>query len=960
MPDPRALVPERFAKFYSEIWQRKPYQWQERAAAELASGKIWPALSAPTGAGKTTLIECFLFALACRVDIGGHPLPRRLFWVIDRRSVADQVCERARHVADAIDRGDREMLYAVRRRLAGMADKERNGDAGLVSAVQVRLWRGGLTGDAEGNAHAPLSPCAPAVICTTVDQIGSRMLFRGYGVARGSRPIEAALTATDSLIVLDEAHLSLPFRQTAEAIGQAQQLVDRRPVRPLHVLRISATLDEPVKDAFALTEEELTEPALARRFNAHKPVELRTAKDQVRRCASEARRLADEGAKVVAVVLNTIATARSVYTALRGDGDAILLIGPVRPLNRQGLLDKIPTREEREPLEKPLFVVATQTIEVGVDLDFDALVTACAPFPSLVQRFGRLDRAGEMQGTARAVIVEPPRECPVYREATAETWAWLRQIATEERIDDLGPAAIERLREEAAPPDPPAPPQAPMLGPWHIERLMQTSHDPVPDADVAVFLHGEQALDNADVQICWRADLDSAGDEYAKRMQIRPPHSGELLSLPPGVVRRWLKRQENTGDLSDVESDVTLPPPTSLDSGTWERRALRVRPPQADGPIEVQEIHAAELRPGDVIAVPASYGGCDEFGWAPGSRQPVSDLGNLASRRPRILLPGSPHVAERLGVPEELRQIAQATLIRIDSEELNEEEAYDELLPDIASWLKDGGGFAGKGPLAQEAAKLGVQLAEASSALAAHRGRALPISTLIDDEEHAGDLLIVPPTSMTRRSSSGPVLYETHVQQVAKRARSFSHELGLSEDLLATIELAARNHDAGKLDQRFQAWLNGGMPPDGNKPLAKSGRDPREKRSRDAQRVAEWPQGKRHESISARLVAIVKEWPPGIVRDLLIHLVQTHHGDGRPFRTIVDDPNPVEVVAKIATDPSNGDCVKGVAMSDSEIPWSEHAERFVALNERFGPWGLAALETILVLADRSVSAEEGR
>jgi CRISPR-associated endonuclease/helicase Cas3 len=957
MPDKQALTPERFADFYRKLHGYDPYLWQQRATRELTTGKVWPALFAPTGAGKTTLIECFLFALVCTVQENRRALPLRLFWVIDRRSVADQVFRHAESVVRKIEDGGHEVLELVRERLHGLAGEHSNSARGACNPVQVRLWRGGLTGEAAGDARTPLSPCAPAVICTTVDQIGSRMLFRGYGVARGSRPIEAALSATDSLIVLDEAHLSRPFRQTAAAIERAQRLVEEKSVNPLHLLRISATPDELVEGAFELTAEELAEPALARGFHAHKPVELRTSKDQVRRCAAEARRLASEGAMVVAVVVNTVATARSIYAALRSDGDAVLLIGPVRPLDRQGLLDRIPPREERTQLRRPLFVVGTQTIEVGVDLDFDALVTACAPVPSLAQRFGRLDRKGDMKGAGRGVIVEPPRDCPVYGKATATTWEWLLGISTGGEIDDLGPAAIEQLRKETFPPDPPAPPRAPILGPWHVELLMQTSHDPEPDPDVAVFLHGK--LDDADVQICWRADLDNARADGVERMRARPPHPGELLPVSPGAARRWLKRQTNADDLSDVES-AGEPPPRTSDDGTPERRVLRVRPPGAGGVIEVERIRAVELRPGDIIAVPANYGGCDEFGWAPESRQAVRDLSNLASSRPRILLPGSPQVAERLGVSEELHRAAQTTLNRIEGEELGELEAYEELLPDIVSWLEDGGGFAGESHLAQEAANLGARLDEASGAVDARRGRALPIGTPIANAEHAGDLLIIPPTYAATRSSGKPVLYEEHVEQVAERARSFARQLGLSEELVETIYLAARNHDAGKLDRRFQAWLNDGAQLDANKPLAKSGRNPRERRSREAQRVAEWPRGKRHESISATLVAEVEEWPPGIIRDLLIHLVLAHHGDGRPFRTIADDPDPVEVEAQIATHPSNGDRVKKVVMSDSEIPWYEHAGRFIALNERFGPWGLAALETILVLADRGVSAEEGQ
>jgi len=70
----------------------------------------------------------------------------------------------------------------------------------------------------------------------------------------------------------------------------------------------------------------------------------------------------------------------------------MLIHSRFRPAERESLNEKLTSKQK--PDEQ--IIVATQVVEAGVDISARLLVTELAPWPSLVQRFGRCHRYGEL------------------------------------------------------------------------------------------------------------------------------------------------------------------------------------------------------------------------------------------------------------------------------------------------------------------------------------------------------------------------------------------------------------------------------------------------------------------------------------------------------------------------------------------------------------------------------------
>jgi CRISPR-associated endonuclease/helicase Cas3 len=169
-----------------------PFPWQQALFARFMGGTIDRALDIPTGLGKTSVMAIWLIARA-----RGAALPRRLVYVVDRRAVVDQATDVAGRLRVCVDH-DAELKQAL-----GLGNR----------SLPISTLRGQFVDNREWLED----PVLPAVVVGTVDMIGSRLLFEGYGTTRKMRPYHAALLGVDTLIVLDESHLVPPFERLLES-----------------------------------------------------------------------------------------------------------------------------------------------------------------------------------------------------------------------------------------------------------------------------------------------------------------------------------------------------------------------------------------------------------------------------------------------------------------------------------------------------------------------------------------------------------------------------------------------------------------------------------------------------------------------------------------------------------------------------------------------------------------------
>jgi CRISPR-associated endonuclease/helicase Cas3 len=960
-----------FTAFFRALWGREPFPWQVMLAERVAAGD-WPrALDLPTASGKTACLDIAIYALAAQADrpLAERTAPRRIWFVVDRRIVVDEAFERAREIADKLAAAERGPLKDVAERLRRLSGTER--------PLAVARLRGGIFRD-DGWARIPSQP---AIITSTVDQLGSRLLFRGYGHSLLTAPIFAGLAANDSLILLDEAHCAVPFMQTLRAVERyrGRSWAEEPLPAPFAFVVMSATPPAgiPSEEVFPGTERAraLDHPELRRRLHTAKLAELVLAASSrsrsragaaetgeqdplVAEAAAWAGEFVRSGRRRVAVMVNRVRTAEAVADSLRAalgeEADVVLLTGRIRPVERDELVGRwtpyLRANRPEEP-ERSIVVVSTQCLEVGADFSFDALVTECASLDALRQRFGRLARLGSEAPAPGAILiregdVDPDEPDAVYGPAMPSTWKWLHDQAAPDAhghlVVDMGVEALEaRLRDAEDPSVLLAPSaDAPVLLPAHLDLLCQTAPPPHPEPDVSRYLHGRAGP--PEVSVVWRCDLPEGDtDTWPETVALCPPVSGEMLQVPLWRVRSWLARRSAGDDSADVEGAGV-----ERDGGEG-----RVRPFLLWRGRERSRVAAnpAEIGPGDVVVVPAAYGmaGLGQATQAIAVGEgglDVWEAARKASGQPAAVRLTPAALAPWLGCPPVKDLLAAATDPAGDREAVRDAiqavlqyrpQDEDAPPPPPGWWL---------GVL--ETARTGRMAEHPAGGIVLFARAVAPATAELDLFADDDDLL----------SAAGrAVSLEDHCRAVERAAGKLAR-LCLPEGPGDAVRLAARWHDAGKLDERFQVVLHEGdevAAAAAAAPLAKSAAVPESPARRRAIREASGlPEGFRHELLSMELAARFAALPPAPgLADLVLHLVGSHHGHGRPFAPVCLDPSPPGVRGDFGGVRIEVDAGTRAAWPPAHRLDAGVTARFWRLVRRYGWWGLAYLEAVVRLAD---------
>jgi CRISPR-associated endonuclease/helicase Cas3 len=934
----------RFSDAFTSLTGSPPFPWQQllyRRFIGLEPGGIPSTCNLPTGLGKTSVVALWLLALAQKPD----SIPRRLVYVVNRRTVVDQTTNEVEKYRTALLT---DPLSSVREQLSALCaipliNRGDERDAPLALST--------LRGQFADNREWSADPARPAVIVGTVDMIGSRLLFSGYGVSFKGRPLHAGFLGQDVLLVHDEAHLEPAFQKLLIAIEKEQCEGERTanlPWRRIRVMELSATArarDDVIKDGpFELTNEERNPPQILpapptepihlvwQRLTAtkgvafHKPTSEKESVGE--RIGKLAREYADEKTdetrtdKAILVFVSSLDDHAVICKALAGK-QVQVLTGTLRGLERDAMTDprkesgcpvfarflKAPKPDAGEseqwkvtPLPGTVYLVCTSAGEVGIDISADHMICDLTAFDRMAQRFGRVNRFGN--GNARIDIVHEAEPDPKKKDDPNEHAKWktlelLMELPLVDSRRSASPAALMQLRNRPDLADATNAAYSPEPTILHTSDILfdawslTTIRGKLPGRPpVERYLHGISGWEPPETHVAWREEVAVISGDLLGKYE-----PSELLDEYPLKPHELLRDNSNRvfDRLKKLKADPGTPVWLVADDGLVEVISLQdlidtgkdnlgfktVILPPSAGGLESGLLTASSIFANDVA---------DEVPAANVVRRSASKTHDVERRvtifesLPRIRLRGDD---ERLDQARKLMRLIRIIDTQPDSDDAHEDTGAHHLWYWFES-LRNGDTDGSK-------------------------------------------------------SNKLPVEWQVHTDDVTTNVERIVTRLlpgGERKDLRAAIILAAKFHDLGKRRLLWQRSIGNPIPTNW---LAKSGGRMKPRELGDSYRhefgsLLDLIVARR--SASADLQQTINDFNTlsDNMQDVVLHLIAVHHGFGRPH-----------FPAEHAFDPEpKGASPEQIA---AEVP-----RRFGRLQRKYGRWGLAYLESLLRAADYAASA----
>lgn len=922
-----------FRETFTTLTGHPPFPWQETLFKDLLHGiGNHTSLDIPTGLGKTSVMSVWLIARSHKA-----PLPRRLVYIVDRRAVVDQ----ATHVAERI-RTKVDSLPDVKLQL-GLEDEQ---------SLPISTLRGKYV----DNRQWLEDPSAPAIILGTVDMIGSRLLFEGYGVSRKMRPYHAGLLGVDTLFVLDEAHLVPPFEMMLQTLvgdesrfGPDRSLAELVP--KLKLLSLSATGRGTTGVVWGLTEADLHDeshpsyPIMKKRLEAIKRLSFRESDDSkplAELLAEEAWSLAEQGTKAVRIIVfnNSRDVAGKAKAAIEklakgdknGNTDSVtieteLFVGARRVYEREQVAEWLNAHgflagSENGP-QLPTFLFATSAGEVGVDLDADHMVCDLVQWERMVQRLGRVNRRGNGDATIR-VVYEVPQSDKKIQEAI-DTPEADRSKAQQKKVDDFTELRerVERFRR-------------PLLA----LPKQESFHDASPGA---ISVLKKKANDDSQLESIIASATSPVPLRPALTRAVVDAWSMTSLEKHTGrpIVAPWLRGWVDDKPQTTVIWRKHLPICQNSDATMKRQMAdaaefFEQAPPHLSETLqtESQRVFDWLVKRAKVILKHLTNNQSDDEG---------NDQVELLKRDSTVAM----IVDQALSVERfvSLKELAfegdDAKRVKRQKNNLQREITNNTLVIDARfGGLSESGLLDDSANLEQtttgddgvwELTGFRVRMTENENYPEEPDWRTCYrfVSNVSEDEKPLSWLFVQEQKDTITSEDARAITkttqaLATHQEWAEREVERLAALHELPEEYSRMLKVAARLHDEGKQSNR---WQNAFSAPPDERPYAKT-KGPVKTRHLD---------GYRHEFGSLPYVERDPEFQalsPDL-QNLALHLVAAHHGFARPLiRTTGCEDAPPSALEDRAR---------------------EVALRFVRLQRRWGPWGLAWWESMLRAADQRAS-----